>query len=77
LVLRRGLSVALVGLVVGLAGAWWLTGLMESLLFGVAARDPVTFVVVPLILLAVAVTASWIPAHRATRVNPIVVLREE
>ena len=77
LVLRRGLSVALVGLVVGLAGAWWLTGLMESLLFGVAARDPATFVVVPMILLAVAVMASWIPAHRATRVNPIDVLRQD
>lgn len=77
LVLRRGMGVAIVGLIVGLAGAWWLTGLMESLLFGVAARDPATFVVVPLILLAVAVTASWIPAHRATRVNPIVVLRQD
>ncbi len=77
LVLGRGLAVAGIGLVIGLAGAWWLTGLMESLLFGIAARDPVTFVVVPLLLLGVAVTASWIPALRATRVDPIVVLREE
>lgn len=77
LVLRRGLAVAGIGLVVGLAGAWWLTGLMESLLFGVAARDPATFVIVPLLLLGVAVSASWIPAHRATRVDPIVVLRED
>ncbi len=77
LVLRRGLTVAVVGLVVGLMGAWWLTGLMESMLFGVAARDPVTFSAVPLLLLAVAVAASWIPAHRATRVNPVEVLRED
>jgi putative ABC transport system permease protein len=77
LVLRRGVAVALVGLVAGLAGAWWLTGLLESLLFGVAARDPMTFAAVPLLLLAVAVAASWIPAHRATRVNPVEVLRED
>jgi predicted permease len=77
LVLRRGVIVALVGLGVGLVGAWWLTGLLESLLFGVAARDPVTFAAVPLLLLSVAVAASWIPAHRATRVNPVEVLRQD
>lgn len=75
LVLRRGLVVTGVGLVVGLLGAWWLTGLLESLLYGVAARDAVTFAAVPALLLLVALTATWIPARRATRVDPVEVLR--
>ena len=77
LVMRRGLGVAALGLGAGLLGAWWLTGLLESLLFGVAARDPLTFATVPLLLLVVAVAASWIPARRATRVDPVEVLRQE
>lgn len=77
LVVRRGLIVTGVGLLVGLVGAWWLTGLLESLLFGVAARDAVTFSAVPLLLLTVALLATWIPARRATRVDPVEVLRGE
>ncbi|HSG49409.1 MAG TPA: ABC transporter permease [Longimicrobiales bacterium] len=77
LVLRDGLGVALVGLAVGVAGALGLSGVMESLLFGVEARDPITFIAVPVFLGLVAAAACWIPALRATRVDPVEVLREE
>ena len=77
LVLGQGLKVAAVGLVVGLGGAWGLTGLMESLLFNVDARDPLAFVIGPAVLSLVAVAACWIPARRATRVDPVKVLRQE
>lgn len=77
LVLREGLVVAATGLAVGVAGAWALSGVMESLLFGVAATDLVTFVSVPLFLAAVAALACWIPAVRATRVDPVQVLNQE
>lgn len=77
MVLRQGLAVAGVGLAAGIAGAFWLTRFLESLLFGVATRDPLTFVAVPLLLGAVAVAACWIPATRATRVDPVEVLRDE
>ena len=77
LVLGEGLRVAAVGLVIGIAGAWVLTGIMESLLFDVGARDPVSFLLGPVLLTLVAVAACWIPARRATRVDPVTVLREE
>lgn len=77
LVLSEGLKVAVVGLAVGIAGAWALTGLLESLLFQVDARDPLSFVAGPILLTLVAIAACWIPAHRATRVDPVTVLREE
>jgi ABC-type antimicrobial peptide transport system permease subunit len=69
--------VAGLGLVLGIAGALGVSNVMESLLYGVESRDPVTFVVVPVILAVVAALASWIPALRATRVDPVNVLREE
>ena len=77
LVLRQGLSLALVGIAIGLMGAVWLTGAMKSLLFGVSPNDPPTFVIVSGLLLAVAVAATYIPARRATKVDPIVALRYE
>jgi ABC-type lipoprotein release transport system permease subunit len=77
LVLGQGLKVAVAGLVLGLVGAWGLTGILESLLFDVEARDPMTFVAGPILLTAVAMAACWIPARRATRVDPVTVLREE
>ena len=77
LVLSQGLRVAAVGLVVGVGGAWALTGILESMLFNVDARDPVSFVVGPVLLTMVAIAACWIPARRATRVDPVTVLREE
>lgn len=77
MILRQGLAVAGLGLAIGVVGAFWLTRFLESLLFGVATRDPVTFVAVPLLLAGVAAAACWIPANRATRVDPVEVLREE
>jgi len=77
MVLRQGLELTAAGVVVGLAGAAALTRLMASLLFGVTATDVVTFSTVPLVLIATAVIAISVPALRATRVNPVVALREE
>ena len=77
LVLGEGLRVAAIGLAVGIGGAWLLTGVIESLLFNVDARDPVTFIVGPAVLTLVALAACWIPARRATRLDPVTVLREE
>ena len=77
LVLSEGLRVTALGLAIGMAGAWALTGILESMLFNVNARDPVTFVVGPILLTIVAVTACWIPARRATRVDPVMVLKQE
>ena len=77
LVLRQGLRLALLGVGVGLVAALLLTGVMRSMLFGVGARDPVTFVAAPALLIAVAVLASWLPARRAARVAPIEALRAE
>jgi predicted permease len=75
LVLRQGLGLVLVGIAVGLLGGVWLTGVMKSLLFGVSPYDAPTFVIVSALLLAVAPAASYIPARRATKIDPIVALR--
>ena len=77
LVLDRGVLLTLVGLAIGLAGALGVTRLMASLLYGVGARDPLTMVSVAAILAGVALLASYVPARRATRVDPIVALRWE
>jgi ABC-type antimicrobial peptide transport system permease subunit len=77
LVLRQGVRLALLGVGVGLVAALLLTRVLRSMLFGVGARDPVTFVAMPLLLLGVAAVASWLPARRATRVDPIEALRAE
>lgn len=65
------------GLTLGIAAALALTRFMSALLFGVSARDPITFVALPVGLLLVAVVASLIPAARAVRVSPVVALRAE
>jgi putative ABC transport system permease protein len=76
-VLGRGVWFACIGIGIGLAVAFTAARLVESLLFGVHARDPVTFVAAPLVLLAVAVVASLVPALRASAVDPVVALRQE
>jgi ABC-type antimicrobial peptide transport system permease subunit len=75
LILKQGLWKAGVGLIVGLAGALALSRYMGSLLFEVTPWDPTVFAVVPLVLLLVAGVASWLPALRAAKVDPIVALR--
>jgi putative ABC transport system permease protein len=77
LVVGQGMKPVLAGLAIGLAGALALTRLMKALLFGVSASDPLTFGSIALLLALVALLACWIPARRATRVNPIVALRQE
>jgi len=76
-VLRQGMELTGAGVVLGLAGALLLTRVMASLLFGVSATDITTFSMVPLILIATAALATYIPARRATRVDPVTALRDE
>ena len=77
LVLRSGISLALIGLAFGLVSAWWLTRLMESLLFGVTPTDATTFASVSVLLMLVVLFACYLPARRATHVDPLIALRNE
>jgi ABC-type antimicrobial peptide transport system permease subunit len=77
LVVRRGMALALSGVTIGLAAAFLFTRLMQSLLFGVDATDPITFAAISLLLFLIALLASYIPARRATRIDPMVSLRCE
>ena len=77
LVLKQGLSLAFVGVITGLAGAMLLAKALDSLLFGVSARDPITFFGVAVLLLVAALIACYVPARRAAKVDPMVALRYE
>ena len=77
LVLRNGMFLAVIGAVIGLAGAFAITRFMSSLLFGVSPTDVVTFGLVTAGLLLVALVACYLPARRATKVDPLIALRYE
>ena len=77
MVLRNGLALAIVGVCIGLASAFALTRLMSSLLFGVTTTDAATFALVPLGVIAVVLVACFLPARRASKVNPLIALRYE
>src|SRR5262249_2889251 len=77
MLLREGARLAALGVALGLAGAFLLTGLMSSLLYGVGPRDPVTFLLVSGVLAAVALGATDVPARRASRVDPMKALRSD
>ena len=77
MVVRQGMTLALVGVAIGLAAAFGLARLITTFLFGVTARDPLVFGGVPLVLAAVALFAVWLPALRASRVDPLIALRSE
>jgi ABC-type antimicrobial peptide transport system permease subunit len=77
LVLRQGVMLSLAGIVLGLVGAYWLTGLLTTLLYGVTAKDPMTFVGATAVLLGAAMLAVLLPAARASRIEPMEALRTE
>ena len=77
LILRSGVKLTVLGVVIGLAGAFLLTRALTSLLSGVTATDPFTFVSVSVLLVAVMMLASYLPARRATKVDPLIALRYE
>jgi putative ABC transport system permease protein len=77
LVVSQGMAPVLAGLALGLAGALALARLLEGLLFGIGARDPATFALAPMLLAVAAAAASYVPARRATRIDPVQALRVE
>ena len=77
LVIRQGMGLTIVGLIVGVAAGSVVTRVLSDMLYGVSARDPLTFVGVPVLLLVVAFLACYIPARRATRIDPLTALRNE
>ena len=77
LVVLQGMQLAIAGVIIGVAAAFGLTRLISSFLFGVKAWDPLVFVTVPVILSIVALLAVWLPAHRASHLDPMQALRIE
>ena len=76
-ILGSGMTLAVIGAVIGVGAALWLTRVMETLLFSVSRTDPVTFIVVPVTLIAVAALACYLPARKAMRVDPVIALRAD
>jgi ABC-type antimicrobial peptide transport system permease subunit len=74
LVIRQGMTLTVIGVIVGLAGAFALTRLIGNLLFGVTATDPTIFLWIPLLLVVVSFLACYIPARRAAKLNPLTAL---
>ena len=77
LVLTHALRIVVTGLVVGLAGAAAVTRVLQTFLFGVTPTDPIAFTIVTLLLMTVGLMAAWLPARRATRIDPWAALRAE
>jgi len=77
LIVWKGLVLALCGVAIGTTGAFGVSRLLRSLLFGVTPSDPFTFLVISVLLTLIALLASYIPAHRAARIDPIASLRDE
>lgn len=77
LIVGQGMQLVIIGIVLGLAGAFALTRVLASLLLGVGTTDPITFVAVAILLVAIALLACWVPAQRATKVDPMIALRYE
>jgi ABC-type antimicrobial peptide transport system permease subunit len=77
MILREGIGLTLLGMILGLAGAFALTRFMQSLIFGISAFDLTTFIVVSAMLGAIAMFASYLPARRASLINPLEALRGE
>jgi len=77
MVVVQGMRLAIMGVIVGLAAAWGLTRLMASVLYEVQARDPVVFIVMPVVLTVVSLIAVWLPARRASTVSPLTALRAQ
>jgi len=77
MVVRQGAALAAVGIALGLAGAFALTRLLATMLFGIGVTDVLTFVAAPLGLMLVVLLATFVPALRATRISPVVALRYE
>jgi putative ABC transport system permease protein len=77
LVLGRGVKLSLIGVAIGLFAALALTRVLSTLLYGVSTTDPFTFFIIPLLLIAVALLASYVPARRATKVEPVIALRSD
>ena len=77
MIVRQGMRPIGIGLLIGIAASFALSNLLSSFLIGISAIDPVTFVAVPLLLAGVALVASIVPAHRASRIDPMRALRYE
>ena len=77
MIVGQGFKLVLIGAVIGLVASFTLTNFLSSLLYGISATDPITFVIVSLVLIGVALAASYVPARRATKIAPIIALRDE